>query len=400
MRITTSALAGFGLALGIDYLLSQNIEPQVQNIPWREIIEKQETIPNLEQKTLTMVPTTFIDSLKTTQKLNKKQNFSLPADTMRITSIYGRRKDPFTNITTFHSGIDLVARINTPINPISKGTVTKIKKGHNRAGNYIEITHNDSTISRYLHLQRRIPIKLGQEVDITDIIGYLGNSGRSTAPHLHLELRVKGIPVDPRQHIPELYNKKTQETAYRQKEQQEELTQTQILFAYMTQNTTTLKEQETHQTKKDRIQPQTQEPEIKTQTQEQLKREEQKKIEEELRKKQKELAQKKTRLKNTQTTNYATTQQQETPRKTDTTYLIQIASTPTKLNETRIQRLEQEHGKITQIQIQGQYKQTTGQYATLREAINAKQEKNHGIIALKTQTREHIKTYWGLTTKK
>ena len=88
----------------------------------------------------------------------------------------------------FHYGVDIGVSQGTLVNPIAKGTVTSIKKNHPIFGNRVDIYHPElGLFSSYSHL-KAIYIKESQEVDCQDSLGLSGNTGKSTGPHLHLEV--------------------------------------------------------------------------------------------------------------------------------------------------------------------------------------------------------------------
>jgi murein DD-endopeptidase MepM/ murein hydrolase activator NlpD len=94
-----------------------------------------------------------------------------------------------------HTGIDFAAPIGTTIMAVESGKV--VSAGPAGAyGNMIEIAHGDGTRSLYAHLSD-IDVKVGQKVQRGEHIGNLGNTGNSTGPHLHFEIKKKGTPVDP-----------------------------------------------------------------------------------------------------------------------------------------------------------------------------------------------------------
>jgi murein DD-endopeptidase MepM/ murein hydrolase activator NlpD len=117
----------------------------------------------------------------------------------RITSGYGRRKDPFTKRDSFHEGVDYSARRGTPIFATADGRVmfTGKKKGY---GLTLRINHGNGIETVYAHNLDML-VKRGQKVERGQIIARVGNSGRSTAPHLHYEVRVNGKSVNPLTYI-------------------------------------------------------------------------------------------------------------------------------------------------------------------------------------------------------
>ncbi len=112
-----------------------------------------------------------------------------------ITDRFGYRKDPFTGLRAFHTGIDIAAKRGTPVFAPADGIVTFT--GKNRGyGKMIAISHLNNVTTRYGHLQE-ILVKRGQKVKRGDLIATVGNTGRSTGPHLHFEVLVKKKPVNP-----------------------------------------------------------------------------------------------------------------------------------------------------------------------------------------------------------
>lgn len=113
-----------------------------------------------------------------------------------LNSPFGPRLSPWTGQPEFHAGIDLAAAAGTPVKAPAPGVVrfagTAEGYGHN-----VVIDHGAGLQSRYGHLQK-IGVARGQRVERGQLIGLTGNTGRSTAPHLHYEVLVDGRPVDPR----------------------------------------------------------------------------------------------------------------------------------------------------------------------------------------------------------
>ncbi len=113
----------------------------------------------------------------------------------RLTSPFGYRRDPFTGRLSFHTGIDLAAPIGTHIKSTLDGTISGI--GVSRIyGNYITISHGNGYQSMYGHLHT-VNVKRGQKVAQGSIIGTVGNTGRSTGPHVHFSLYKNGKLIDP-----------------------------------------------------------------------------------------------------------------------------------------------------------------------------------------------------------
>lgn len=118
-----------------------------------------------------------------------------PTDSRKVTSLFGARKDPFTKRSTYHSGLDIGGDRGDPIYAAADGIVTLSDRDRIH-GNNISIDHGRGLQTRYLHLSKRL-VDVGVTVKKGQIIGELGNTGRSTGPHLHYEVSVNGVDVDP-----------------------------------------------------------------------------------------------------------------------------------------------------------------------------------------------------------
>ena len=116
-----------------------------------------------------------------------------------LTSTFGSRKSPFTGESEFHKGIDIAARRGTAVIAPAEGRVTMT--GYNGAyGKMMVIDHGYGVVTRYAHLSKFFK-KKGQKVKLGEKIACVGNTGRSTGPHLHYEVHLNGMPVDPRNYV-------------------------------------------------------------------------------------------------------------------------------------------------------------------------------------------------------
>jgi len=116
-----------------------------------------------------------------------------------ITGSFGERIDPFNGEGAFHSGVDIGSSIGTKIIAPADGIVmaTEVMGGYGKA---IIIDHGNGISTRYAHLSG-YAVTTGQRVNRGDVIGYVGESGRSTGPHLHYEVRINGTPVNPYKYL-------------------------------------------------------------------------------------------------------------------------------------------------------------------------------------------------------
>jgi murein DD-endopeptidase MepM/ murein hydrolase activator NlpD len=116
-----------------------------------------------------------------------------------LTSRFGYRIDPFTGLRQLHEGIDIANRIGTPIVAPADGVVARV---HNNFGFglMLEVNHGYGIVTRYGHLSKSYA-KVGQRVKRGERIAAIGNTGRATGPHLHYEVRLNGVPLNPQNYI-------------------------------------------------------------------------------------------------------------------------------------------------------------------------------------------------------
>jgi len=117
----------------------------------------------------------------------------------QVTGSFGERIDPFNGEGAFHSGVDIGTSYGSPIIAPADGVVTftEVLGGYGKA---IMIDHGDGISTRYGHLSG-FAVAAGQHVRRGDVIGYVGESGRSTGPHLHYEVRINDVPVNPYKYL-------------------------------------------------------------------------------------------------------------------------------------------------------------------------------------------------------
>ena len=116
-------------------------------------------------------------------------------DLKQTASGYGTRIDPIYKTVKFHSGMDFSANVGTPVYATGNGVVRKAG-WEGLYGNCIQIDHGFGYVTRYAHLSK-IDVRVGQKVVRGEIIGKVGTTGKSTGPHLHYEVMVKGQIVNP-----------------------------------------------------------------------------------------------------------------------------------------------------------------------------------------------------------
>lgn len=116
-----------------------------------------------------------------------------------VTSNFGKRLSPFTGTWKMHEGLDIATRMGTPIVAPADGRViyVGVESGY---GKLLVIDHGYGVVTRYGH-NSKIFVKVGDEVKRGDKIAAVGSTGRSTGPHSHYEVRVNGVPVNPKNYI-------------------------------------------------------------------------------------------------------------------------------------------------------------------------------------------------------
>ena len=119
-----------------------------------------------------------------------------------ITSEFGERVSPYTGeIGALHQGVDIANKLGSPITAAADGLVTQAGWTSGGYGKMVEIVHGYGYATRYGHCSR-LRATPGQRVRRGEVIGYLGSTGNATGPHCHYEVRLYGVPVDPRTFMP------------------------------------------------------------------------------------------------------------------------------------------------------------------------------------------------------
>ncbi len=131
----------------------------------------------------------LIEAIPTIQPIKNK-------DLTRLASGFGYRIDPFTKVRKKHYGMDFTAKRGTPIYATGNGVVKRADNGSSGYGKHIRIDHGFGYISLYAHLSK-YNVRRGQKVKRGDVIGYVGNTGRSVGPHLHYEIIKDNKKINP-----------------------------------------------------------------------------------------------------------------------------------------------------------------------------------------------------------
>ena len=120
---------------------------------------------------------------------------AMPLKAARMSSGYGMRRHPVLGRRANHKGVDLAAPTGTPIYATADGLVGKAQ-WFSSYGLYIRLDHGAKLETRYAHMSK-LAVAAGDRVKKGDLIGYVGSTGRSTGPHLHYEVRIDGVAVNP-----------------------------------------------------------------------------------------------------------------------------------------------------------------------------------------------------------
>ncbi len=117
-------------------------------------------------------------------------------DLTRLASGFGMRTDPVYKVPKFHEGMDFTAPVGTEVYVTGDGVVETVEYSYKGYGNQIVVNHGYGYRTRYAHLSK-FKVKRGQKVKRGDVIGLVGNTGKSTGPHLHYEVLKGSNPVNP-----------------------------------------------------------------------------------------------------------------------------------------------------------------------------------------------------------
>jgi len=116
-----------------------------------------------------------------------------------VTSSFGYRRSPFTGLRELHAGLDIATRIGSPVVTPANGVIIRAGRD-NSYGNMIEVDHGYGVVTRYGHNSKNL-VKVGDKVKRGEVISLVGSTGQSTGPHLHYEVMLNGVPVNPLRYI-------------------------------------------------------------------------------------------------------------------------------------------------------------------------------------------------------
>jgi murein DD-endopeptidase MepM/ murein hydrolase activator NlpD len=176
-----------------DALPNQNENPAQNQIVPSDIVQQSKNVFQKAQKTEQMLK--FVESVVVEQKVRLAATPSIFPTKGYLTAGFGIRVHPFTGKHEFHNGVDIATQRGNKIVATANGTVLVVEN-QRFLGKMIVIDHGFGFLTRYGHLSD-FSVKEGDRVVRGQIIGYVGNTGRSTAPHLHYEVRVMSKAVNP-----------------------------------------------------------------------------------------------------------------------------------------------------------------------------------------------------------
>jgi murein DD-endopeptidase MepM/ murein hydrolase activator NlpD len=187
--------AGFGGANRYRNLLEKGLERE------ELVIDNYKKIDQLKKQMY--IQTKSYDEIMNLAMDKENMLASLPAiqpvsneDLKRLSSGFGTRMDPILKVPKKHNGIDFSLPKGTPVYATGDGVVKFTRSSFTGYGKQIEIDHGYGYITKYAHLNEFV-VKTGQKIKRGELIAYSGNSGKSTAPHLHYEVKIDGKPVNP-----------------------------------------------------------------------------------------------------------------------------------------------------------------------------------------------------------
>ncbi len=145
----------------------------------------------------------MLDTLAARSVVRGKIPSIRPTDTGWLSSRFGFRNDPFTEKQTFHRGLDFSVPLGTPVRVTGDGVILAVQQQRG-FGKVIKVDHGNGVVTVYAHLDQQM-VKKGDKVSRGDVIARSGNTGRSSAPHLHYEIRIGNRPVNPLSYILDSY---------------------------------------------------------------------------------------------------------------------------------------------------------------------------------------------------
>jgi murein DD-endopeptidase MepM/ murein hydrolase activator NlpD len=153
-------------------------------------VDKLDQAADLQADVMTLVESRMLEGRLAQLMLPSMSPVAVP-----VGSGFGFRSDPFSGRAALHSGLDFPAEMGKPIVAAAGGVVTSTEPNPSY-GNQVEVDHGNGLVTRYAHASK-VLVRAGDVVKRGQVIAQVGNTGRSTGPHLHFEVLVDGVPQDP-----------------------------------------------------------------------------------------------------------------------------------------------------------------------------------------------------------
>lgn len=171
------------------FTLEQALQQKHEKLVFLDQLILRQKTPILEDKTQNLPEEKISDNIFTI----------LPVANAYVSSEFGYRKDPFTGRSSYHKGMDFAAQYGTEIKAVAEGIVLKSQymRGY---GNIVEIQHKNGYITRYAHNSEN-KVAVDDTVETGQVIALLGSSGRATGPHLHFEVLIENVQVNPKDYL-------------------------------------------------------------------------------------------------------------------------------------------------------------------------------------------------------
>jgi murein DD-endopeptidase MepM/ murein hydrolase activator NlpD len=138
-------------------------------------------------------------SVPVTPELRYEARPATSSPAIKVGSLFGYRRDPFTRRARFHSGVDIKAKTGDPVGSSQAGIV-QFAAWYHGYGNLVIVDHGGGVTTYYAHLSS-FRLGVGDRVERGTVVGYAGSTGRATSPHLHYELRIDGNAINPFQQV-------------------------------------------------------------------------------------------------------------------------------------------------------------------------------------------------------
>lgn len=164
------------------------MSPSLESL--HEAIEQLESRADINVDVMTLVESRLLEGRLTQLLIPSMMPVTVP-----VGSGFGFRHDPFTGRAALHAGLDFPAEPGRPIMAAAGGVVVSTEMNATY-GNLVEIDHGNGLLTRYAHASK-VMVRMGDLVKRGQVIAQVGNTGRSTGPHLHFEVLVDGVPQDP-----------------------------------------------------------------------------------------------------------------------------------------------------------------------------------------------------------